>query len=177
MYTALGTQPDISYVVAVHSRHNSRPFTSHMTAAKIVHQYFKSTAICRLHINGNGIGIGNSLIEFSESDRAMESADRKSQGGHEFLPSNGAMLWQSPKDSFIAMSTPKAEFIAYSEASREEKWLLQLQKYIHGKDLPLLPNTCDNQGALTLNTMGIIKLEPSIWTIAITTVEICIDNK
>jgi hypothetical protein len=44
MYTALATQPDISYAVAALSRYNSRPFTSHMTAAKRVLQYLKSTA-------------------------------------------------------------------------------------------------------------------------------------
>jgi len=44
MYAALATWPDISYAVAALSRYNSRPFTSHMTAAKRVHQYLKSTA-------------------------------------------------------------------------------------------------------------------------------------
>jgi len=74
-----------------------------------------------------------------------------------FLASNGAISWQSRKQSLIAMSTLKAEFIPCSESSREAKWLLQLQKDIHGKDLPPLPINCDNQGALTLITMGIIK--------------------
>jgi len=44
MYAALATQPDFSYVVAALSRYNSRPFTSHMTAAKRVLHYLKSTA-------------------------------------------------------------------------------------------------------------------------------------
>jgi len=57
------------------------------------------------------------------------------------------------------MSTLKAEFIACSEASREAKWLLQLQNDIHGsqKDSTPLPINRDNQGALTLITTGIIK--------------------
>jgi hypothetical protein len=171
MYAALATQPDISYAVAALSRYNSRPFTSHMTAAKRVLQYLKSTADFRLHFTGNGIGIGidigNSLVGYSDSDWANDSADRKSQGGHVILASNGAISWQSRKQSLIAMSTLEAEFIACSEASREAKWLLQLQKDIHGKDihgkdihgkdLPPLPINCDNLGALTLITTGIIK--------------------
>jgi hypothetical protein len=36
MYAALATQLDISYAVAALSHYNSRPFTSHMTAAKRV---------------------------------------------------------------------------------------------------------------------------------------------
>jgi len=38
MYAAHATRPDISYAVAALSRYNSRPFTSHMTAAKKVLQ-------------------------------------------------------------------------------------------------------------------------------------------
>jgi len=74
-----------------------------------------------------------------------------------FLASNGAISWQSRKQSLIALSNPEAKFIACLEASREAKWLLQLQKDIHGKDLPPLPIDCDNQGALTVITTGIIK--------------------
>jgi hypothetical protein len=74
-----------------------------------------------------------------------------------FLASDGAISWQSPEQSLIAMSTLEAEFITCSEACREAKWLLQQQKDIHGKDLPPLPINCDNQGALTLITTGIIK--------------------
>jgi len=76
-----------------------------------------------------------------------------------FLAINGAVSWQSWKQGLIAMSTLEAEFIACSEASRAAKWLLPLQKDIHGsqRDSPLLPISCHNQGALTLITMGIIK--------------------
>jgi hypothetical protein len=65
MYTALATWPDISYVVAALSHYNARRFTSHMTAAKIILQYLKSTAEFQLHFTGNGsnmsirIDIGN----------------------------------------------------------------------------------------------------------------------
>ena len=171
MYAALATWPDISCAVTALSQYNSQPFTSHMTAAKRVLQYLKSTANFRLHFtgNGNGIGIGNgigvriginlgnSLVGYSDSDWANDSADRNLQEGHVFLASDGAISWQFRKQSLIAMSTLKAEFIACSEASREVIWLLQLQQDIHGKDLPPLPINCDIQGALTLITMGIIK--------------------
>jgi hypothetical protein len=74
------------------------------------------------------------------------------------LASNGgSVLWQYQKRSLITMSTLEAEFIARAEASREAKWSLQLQNDIYGKYLPPLPINCDNQGALTLITRGIIK--------------------
>jgi len=159
MYTVLATRPDISCAVTVLSRYNSQPFTSHMTTLKRVLQYLKSTADFRLHFNsnGNGIGIGigisngidmiigNHHLGYSDCDWANDSADRKSQQGHVLLASNGeAVSWQCWKKSLIAMSTLGAKFIAYSEPSRQTKWLLQLPKDIHSKDLPLLPINCNN---------------------------------
>jgi len=91
MYAALATQPDISYAVAALSRYNSRPFTSHMTTAKRVLQYLKSTADFQLHFTGIGIDIGNSLVGYSDSDWANDRADHKSQAGYVFLASNGAV--------------------------------------------------------------------------------------
>jgi hypothetical protein len=44
MYAALATQPNISFAVAALCRYNSRPFFSHLTPAKRVLQYLKSTA-------------------------------------------------------------------------------------------------------------------------------------
>jgi hypothetical protein len=55
------------------------------------------------------------------------------------------------------MSTPNPMFIACLEASREKKWLLQLQDDIVSEDLSPLPMKCINQSALTLYATGIIK--------------------
>jgi len=158
MYAALAMWPDISSAVAALSHSDLWPFTSHMTAAKRVLSYFKATADYRLHFNGNGIsngiGIGNGIeigihlnnshVGYSDSDWANGSAERKSQGGHGFLASNGgAVSWQCRKQGLIAMSTLEAEFIACLEVFREAQWLLQLQKVIHGRDLQPLPINCN----------------------------------
>jgi len=55
------------------------------------------------------------------------------------------------------MSTLGAEYIAWCEGSQEAKWLLQLLEDIHGKDTSLLPINCNNQGAPSHITTGIIK--------------------
>jgi hypothetical protein len=184
MYAALATRADISYAVAALCRYNSRPCTSHMTAAMRVLHYFKATADFRLHFNGNGSGNGNGnsnrngngmgnvngngnygVVGFTDSDWASDSTDRKSQGGHVFLTcyDGGAISWQSRKQDLIALSTLEAEYIACSDASREARWLLQLQRDIHASQnqasppSSLLPINCDNQGALTHITTGVIK--------------------
>jgi hypothetical protein len=52
---------------------------------------------------GIDIDIANSLVGYSDSNWANDSADRKSQEGHVFLASNGAILSQCRKPSLIAM--------------------------------------------------------------------------
>jgi len=165
MYAALATRPDISYAVAALCWYNSSPFTSHMTAAKRVFQYLKATADFQLHFNGNGNGNGNyGVVGFTDSDWASVSTNCKSQGGHVFLMCHdgGAISWQSRKQDLIALSTLEAEYIACSEASREGRPLLQLQWDIHGFQNQAsppsspLPIYCDNQGALTHITTGVI---------------------
>jgi hypothetical protein len=188
MYTALATRPVSLYAVAALSHYTLRPFTSNMTAATRVLPYLKSTADFRLHFNLNGIdirisngigisngisisnGIGisngisisicinNSLLGYSDSDWANDSADCKSQGRYLFLASNGgAVYWQSRKQDLITMSTLEAEFFACLEAYSQAKSLLQLQTDIHGKDIPPLPINCVSQWALALITTEIIR--------------------
>ena len=71
------------------------------------------------------------------------------------------MSWQSRKQDLVAASTLEAEYIACSEASREARWLQQLQRDIEDQpdghiDEPL-PIYTDSQGALTHITAGITK--------------------
>ena len=53
MDAALATRPDISFAVAALCWYNPRPFTSHLTAAKRVLQYLKSTTNFRLHFSSS----------------------------------------------------------------------------------------------------------------------------
>jgi len=117
MYIALATRPDISFAVAALSRYNSRPFARHLTAARRVLRYLKVTKDYRLRYNSSTTG-PNTLIVYTDSEWASDSADQKSQGGYIFI-SNGTISWQSRKQDLVATSTLEAEYIACSEASRE----------------------------------------------------------
>jgi hypothetical protein len=124
MYLALATRPDIAFAVSALSRYNAHPLTTHLTAAIRVLRYLKATVNHKLHF----VGDTNEIIGYTDSDWANDRADRKSQGGYVFLCNNGAISWQSRKQDLVAMSTTEAEYIACSEASREARWLRQLQK-------------------------------------------------
>jgi len=155
---ALATRPNISFAVAAPCQSHARAFTSHLTAANRVLQYLKSTANIRLHFRRSSTTNSNDRLSgYTDSNWANDSADRKSQGGHVFLFSNRAVSCQSRKQDLITMSTLKAEYIACSEGSHEAELLLQLNRDLYGNDTSPLPINCNNQGALSHITTGIIK--------------------
>ena len=98
------------------------------------------------------------VSQVGDSDWANDSSDRKSQGGYIFkLGNGGQMSWQLRKQDLVAASTLEAEYIACWEASREARWLIQLQKDVNGTNsepvqIPLIK--CDNQGALAIVSTG-----------------------
>ena len=79
MYVALAMRPDISFAVSALSRYNSCPRTTHLTAAKRVLRYLKTTSNYRLHLcakhdsNGDSVGdsdgdaIANETIGFTDT--------------------------------------------------------------------------------------------------------------
>jgi hypothetical protein len=78
MYIALATRSDISFAVAALSRYNSRPFARHLTAAQRVLRYLKVTKDYRLRYTSSTTG-PNTLIGYTDSEWASDSAARKSQ--------------------------------------------------------------------------------------------------
>ena len=166
MYAAIGTRPDISYVVGLLSSYNANPRTRHLTAAKRVLRYLKKTKDLKLVYTGTG---KNDLHGFVDSDWA-KSQDRKSIGGYAFTLGNAAISWSSKKQTLVAQSTKEAEYTAFNEASREALWLRQLLLDINNRGSqpdPSQPDPespaanatviyADNQGAIKhVNTEGI----------------------
>jgi hypothetical protein len=154
MYAALGTRPDIAYAVSVLSRYNSKPYTSHLTAAKRVLRYLKGTADAKLVFPGRASADTPVLIGYTDSDYAMDRADRKSQGGYIFHTNGAPISWQSRKQRLVALSTTEAEYIACSEATREARWLSRLHQQVTGQDDTPLPVHTDSAGALKNITAG-----------------------
>ncbi|KAH8152156.1 uncharacterized protein LAJ45_03582 [Morchella importuna] len=171
MYAALGTRPDISFAVTVLSRYNIQPLQMHLTAAKRVLRYLKSTAHYKIHFIGQQASseIENSLgiCGYTDSDWAGNTLDRKSVGGCIFTGNGitgGPILWQAKSQTVVALSTLEAEYIACSDATREGLWLRRLhQDIISSINSQVTPNNepipimCDNQGALKLIETGVVK--------------------
>ena len=73
MYIALSTRRDISFAVSALSRYSSRPLASHLSAAKRVLRFLKSTDHHRLHFSSE---CNSEITGYTDSDWANNCADR-----------------------------------------------------------------------------------------------------
>jgi len=149
----------------------------HVTAAKRVLRYLKSTSEFRIHyqrlpshIQSHNTPIN--VIGYTDSDWAGNLTTRKSVGGCVFglgytnlskeLVMSGLIHWQAKSQSVVALSTLEAEYIACSHATRESLWLKRMFKEaadgmaVKISDGPV-PIGCDNQGAIKLIATGVVR--------------------
>ena len=132
MYAAIGSRPDIAFYVTALSRYNIQPLEMHLTAAKRVLRYLKTTSNLRIHYRC----LSNSQLSavgYTDSDWAGNLKTRKSIGGSVFslgytnpmqeLVTSGLVHWQAKSQSVVALSTLEAEYIACSHATRESLWI------------------------------------------------------
>ena len=147
MYVMLCTRPDICYTVGVVSRFQSNPGPEHWIVVKHVLKYLRRTRDYMLVYSGEDLN----LLGYTDSDFQGDKDSRKSTSGSMFTLGSSTVVWRSIKQSSIADSTMKAEYIAASEAAKEGVWLknfLSDLEVIPGLDKPVTLY-CDNSGAVT----------------------------
>jgi hypothetical protein len=114
------TRPDICFAVNTLSQFLVEPKRVHLVAAKHVMRYLKGTMDYGLSYDGDH---DFTLIGYTDADWAGSVADRKSTSGCCFNLGSAMILWQSRKQSNIALSTAEAEYIATCSSSCEAIWL------------------------------------------------------
>ena len=147
MYAVQATHPDIAFAVAALSRYLLKPYKTHMTAAKRVLRYLKSTTDAKLIFPDPG-GSSKGLVGYTDSDWAGDRYDWKSQGGYLFKMAGAPISWKSKKQTVVARSTTEAEYLACSKATPEAQGLIYLHGDVTGETMvPLI--LCDSNGALS----------------------------
>ena len=63
---------------------------------------------------------------------------------------NVLISWSSKKQSIVALSSIKAEYISLTHAAKEALWLQTFMGEIHGTPHGLMKINSDNQGAIVL---------------------------
>ncbi|KAL0294484.1 UNVERIFIED_CONTAM: Retrovirus-related Pol polyprotein from transposon TNT 1-94 [Sesamum radiatum] len=145
-YAVQCTRPDVAYALSVTSRYQACAGKAHWDAVKSILKYLKRTKDMFLIYGG-----GELILEgYSDASFQSDDDDAKSQSGFVFKLNGGVVAWKSTKQDTTADSTTEAEYIAASEAAKED---VLMKNYI--QELDVVPNIaepvvifCDNNGAI-----------------------------
>ncbi|GJW72845.1 hypothetical protein Tco_0132215 [Tanacetum coccineum] len=114
------SRPDIMFAVCACARFQVTPKTSHIHAVKRIFRYLKGQPKLGLWYPRDS---PFDLEAFSDSDYAGASLDRKSTtGGCQFL-GRRLISWQCKKQTIVANSTTKAEYVAAANCCGQVLWI------------------------------------------------------
>ncbi|GJZ79207.1 putative ribonuclease H-like domain-containing protein, partial [Tanacetum coccineum] len=114
------SRPDIMFAVCACSRFQVTPKTSHLSAVKRIFRYLKGKP--KLGLWYPRVSSFN-LESYSDSDYAGANLDRKSTtGGCQFL-GRRLITWQCKKQTIVATSTTKAEYVAAASCCGQVLWI------------------------------------------------------
>ncbi|GKC77519.1 putative ribonuclease H-like domain-containing protein, partial [Tanacetum coccineum] len=140
------SRPDIMFAMCACSRYQVQLKASHMHAVKRIFRYLNSQPTLGLWYPKNSL---LDLMAYYDSDYACVSIDRKSTtGGCQFL---GCRLisWQCKKQTIMATSTTKAEYIAASNCCGQVLWL-QNQLLDYGYNFMKTKIHIDNESTISV---------------------------
>jgi hypothetical protein len=149
MYLAVGTRPDIAFVISTLVQFTENPGWTHWEALKRVYRYLIGMKTWSLTYGTESKG----LEGYTDADGASQE-HRHAISGYAFLIDGAAISWGSRKQELVTLSTTEAEYVAATHGAKEAIWLRQLIGEIF-KPLEH-PTTihCDNQSAITLTKDG-----------------------
>ncbi|XP_043483459.1 secreted RxLR effector protein 161-like [Leptopilina heterotoma] len=109
LYLSAATRPNIAYAVNVLSRHQINPTENEWKMVKRVFQYLKGTKDLGLRF----IGRQNDLLAYSDTSFA-DCKNSISTCGFLIRLFSDTIAWRANKQTYVALSTCEAEFVAMS---------------------------------------------------------------
>ncbi|KAL0378348.1 UNVERIFIED_CONTAM: Retrovirus-related Pol polyprotein from transposon RE1 [Sesamum radiatum] len=126
---------------------SSSPQSPHLDATKRILRYVKgSLDYGLLYKRSNDF----KLRGFTDANWAGDTSDRHSTSGYCFNIGLAVVSWCSKKQSIVALSSTKAEYMATTIATQECIWLKRLIGDIYGRVNYAVPIECDNKSAIRL---------------------------
>ncbi|GJQ97055.1 putative reverse transcriptase, RNA-dependent DNA polymerase [Tanacetum coccineum] len=140
------SRPDIMFVVCVCVRFQVTPKVSHLHAMKRIFRYLKCQPKLGLWYPKDS---PFDLEAYSDSDYAGASLDRKSTiGGCQFLGSR-LISWQCKKQTIVANSTTKAEYVVAASCCGQVLWI-QNQMLDYGYNFMNTKIFIDNESTICI---------------------------
>ena len=143
MYLANATRPDILYAVNILSRHQINPTTDDWKMVERVFQYPNGTKTLGLKYSARK----DDLETYSDTSFA-DCKNSLTTSGFIIQLFGDTVHWKTQKQTYVALSTCEAEYIAMGNACKELMPLNNSLKLI--LDMPLEPMKvwCDNKTAI-----------------------------
>ncbi|GKD28647.1 putative ribonuclease H-like domain-containing protein [Tanacetum coccineum] len=140
------SRPDIMFTVCACVRFQVTPKTSHLHAIKRIFRYLKGHPKLGLWYPRDS---PFDLEAFSDSDYAGASLDKKSvTGGYQFLRRR-LISWQCKKQTIVANSTTKAEYVTTANCCRQVLWI-QNQLLDYGYNFMNTKIYIDNESIISI---------------------------
>jgi hypothetical protein len=152
------SRPDIIQTIIYLTQFNIKPDKIYWEILKYLLRYLNGTRtkniIFKLRSNPTTTSEKNSHIqEYSDSNWASDIYTGKSTTGYLFICAGNSIIWESIKQSVVALSTCEAEYIAAAYAAQQANWLREILEKIEPSDItkpPPISIAIDNQGAIAL---------------------------
>jgi len=149
MYLMLGTCPDIAYTVAALGCHTANPSIKHQHALDHLFCYLHGSSDYKL-VYHHGVLGGDTILGYMDTDWGSDVNNCKSTLGYAFTLSGSTISWSSKKQSAVALSSTKAEYIASAHAAKEAIWLGRLFAGLQQPSSFPIPLLINNQLAIAI---------------------------
>ncbi|SCV72172.1 BQ2448_4866 [Microbotryum intermedium] len=146
MYAAVGTRPDLAFVVSYLARFSQHPGPAHWAAIKQVLRYIKGT----LELGLTYRKATDEFHGYSDANWGACLSTSRSTMGYAFLYSGVAIAWCSKREHRVAKSTTDAEYLALSYTSGDAIHLSELLAELGAPVTGPVVLFGDNQGSLAL---------------------------
>ncbi|GJX49277.1 hypothetical protein Tco_0276122 [Tanacetum coccineum] len=147
LFYLTASRSNIMFSVCLCARFQEDPKTSHLEAVKRIFRYIKGTTHLGLwYPKGTDV----ETIVYADSHHAGDYVDHKSTSSVCTFMGCYLTSWFSKKQTDLAISTTKAEYVSARKACQQTLWMKEaLVDYdIKLDDIPVL---CDNKGAIDLS--------------------------
>ena len=143
-YLAVIPGPDIAHAVSKLSQFNCHSHPEHMQVAKYLLRYLVKHPDVYITYSKKH----SSILCFTDADSGCDSCDRKSYSGFVRLISDGAVAWESKKQTVVALSSIEADYVTLCQGGKEIVFIRNLLGEIGFEEFSEEPTSiyCDNLG-------------------------------
>ncbi|KAI3791603.1 hypothetical protein L2E82_05458 [Cichorium intybus] len=146
MYAMICTRPDLAYAVSMVSRYMANPGREHWKAVQWILRYLRGTSSMCLRYGQSNTGV----VGYVDSDFGKDLDKRRSITGYAFTLNGCAISWKAQLQSTVALSSTEAEYMAITEAVKEDIWLKGMFRELDDR-IKVTTVFCDNQSAIFLS--------------------------